>query len=125
MYCAYGSLQPGQGTTNLHLDVSDAANVMDYVGMPVDCDKEKIDSGNISLSYFFFIDTDFCSLFLFKLYKNRDVNFISVNQLRRHLEQFGIYTKLMTLMPSVHFLNRCVCGIFKINCQHIVRLIDK
>ena len=34
MYCAYGSvLHPEKGTTNLHLDMSDAVNVMIYVGI--------------------------------------------------------------------------------------------
>ena len=34
MYCAYGSvLHPEKGTTNLHLDMSDAVNVMIYVGV--------------------------------------------------------------------------------------------
>ena len=34
MYTAYGSaLQPNKGTTNLHLDVSDAVNIMIYVGV--------------------------------------------------------------------------------------------
>lgn len=37
MYNAYGSaLYPNKGTTNLHLDVSDAVNVMVYVGVPKD-----------------------------------------------------------------------------------------
>lgn len=37
MYNAYGSaLYPTKGTTNLHLDVSDAVNVMVYVGIPKD-----------------------------------------------------------------------------------------
>ncbi|KAL3228805.1 hypothetical protein MRX96_023708 [Rhipicephalus microplus] len=37
MYSAYGSaLYPNKGTTNLHLDVSDAVNVMVYVGIPRD-----------------------------------------------------------------------------------------
>ncbi len=40
MYNAYGSaLYPSTGSTNLHLDVSDAVNVMLYVGIPTD-DKE-------------------------------------------------------------------------------------
>jgi len=34
MYNAYGSADhPSEGTTNLHLDVSDAVNVMVYVGI--------------------------------------------------------------------------------------------
>ncbi len=37
MYVAYGSaLYPKEGTTNLHLDISDATNVMVYVGIPHD-----------------------------------------------------------------------------------------
>lgn len=37
MYNAYGSaLYPTKGTTNLHLDISDAVNVMVYVGIPRD-----------------------------------------------------------------------------------------
>lgn len=37
MYNAYGSaLYPAKGTTNLHLDISDAVNVMVYVGIPQD-----------------------------------------------------------------------------------------
>ncbi len=37
MYVAYGSaLHPKEGTTNLHLDISDAVNLMVYVGIPTD-----------------------------------------------------------------------------------------
>ena len=37
MYCAYGSVRYAQkGTTNLHLDISDAINVMIYVGIVID-----------------------------------------------------------------------------------------
>ena len=37
MYNAYGSAKfPKEGTTNLHLDISDAVNVMVYVGVPND-----------------------------------------------------------------------------------------
>ncbi|XP_014666037.1 PREDICTED: LOW QUALITY PROTEIN: lysine-specific demethylase 3B-like [Priapulus caudatus] len=37
MYNAYGSAMfPSEGTTNLHLDISDAVNVMVYVGIPDD-----------------------------------------------------------------------------------------
>lgn len=37
MYNAYGSaLYPKKGTTNLHLDISDAVNIMVYVGVPYD-----------------------------------------------------------------------------------------
>ncbi|XP_058821254.1 lysine-specific demethylase 3B [Topomyia yanbarensis] len=42
MYSAYGSaLHPSKGTTNLHLDVSDAVNVMVYVSVPKDVDQSK------------------------------------------------------------------------------------
>ncbi|OXU20831.1 hypothetical protein TSAR_013383, partial [Trichomalopsis sarcophagae] len=42
MYNAYGSaLFPDKGTTNLHLDVSDAVNVMVYVGISKDGDREE------------------------------------------------------------------------------------
>lgn len=42
MYNAYGSaLYPSKGTTNLHLDISDAVNVMVYVGIPKDGDSEE------------------------------------------------------------------------------------
>ena len=47
MYNAYGSaLLPNTGTTNLHLDVSDAVNMMIYVGIPVD-DKDKCEEGKL------------------------------------------------------------------------------
>ncbi|XP_060043357.1 lysine-specific demethylase 3A isoform X2 [Erinaceus europaeus] len=46
MYNAYGLITPEDrkyGTTNLHLDVSDAANVMVYVGIPKgQCDQEEV-----------------------------------------------------------------------------------
>ncbi|XP_015112860.1 probable JmjC domain-containing histone demethylation protein 2C isoform X3 [Diachasma alloeum] len=42
MYNAYGSaVYSNKGTTNLHLDISDAVNVMVYVGIPQDSDKEQ------------------------------------------------------------------------------------
>ncbi|XP_035773238.1 uncharacterized protein LOC118456510 isoform X2 [Anopheles albimanus] len=42
MYSAYGSaLHPNKGTTNLHLDISDAVNVMVYVGVPSDVPRER------------------------------------------------------------------------------------
>nr|XP_023022841.1 probable JmjC domain-containing histone demethylation protein 2C [Leptinotarsa decemlineata] len=42
MYNAYGSaLHPSKGTTNLHLDISDAVNVMVYVGIPKDGDTDE------------------------------------------------------------------------------------
>lgn len=35
MYTAYGSASYGtKGTTNLHIDISDAVNVMIYIGLP-------------------------------------------------------------------------------------------
>ncbi|EDW83862.1 uncharacterized protein Dwil_GK13454 [Drosophila willistoni] len=41
MYNAYGSaLHPDKGTTNLHLDISDAVNIMVYVGIPQDADNK-------------------------------------------------------------------------------------
>lgn len=41
MYNAYGSaLFPTKGTTNLHLDISDAVNFMVYVGIPQDENSE-------------------------------------------------------------------------------------
>ncbi|XP_034938275.1 lysine-specific demethylase 3B isoform X1 [Chelonus insularis] len=42
MYNAYGSaMYPNKGTTNLHLDISDAVNVMVYVGIPKDGDSDE------------------------------------------------------------------------------------
>lgn len=42
MYTAYGSaVHPDKGTTNLHLDVSDAVNVMVYVGIAKDSEPEE------------------------------------------------------------------------------------
>ncbi|CAH1259423.1 KDM3B [Branchiostoma lanceolatum] len=47
MYNAYGSAaHPSEGTTNLHLDISDAVNVMVYVGIP-----NTDDEGNSSIDY--------------------------------------------------------------------------
>ena len=47
MYNAYGSaLLCTKGTTNLHLDVSDAANVMVYVGLPKEANSEEHIKGN-------------------------------------------------------------------------------
>ncbi|KAL9873328.1 lysine demethylase 3 [Glossina fuscipes fuscipes] len=41
MYNAYGSaFHPDKGTTNLHLDISDAVNIMVYVGIPEDADSK-------------------------------------------------------------------------------------
>ncbi|XP_068210806.1 lysine-specific demethylase 3A [Palaemon carinicauda] len=42
MYIAYGSaIHPSRASTNLHLDISDAVNVMCYVGIPKDADYEE------------------------------------------------------------------------------------
>ncbi|XP_058063426.1 lysine-specific demethylase 3A [Anopheles bellator] len=42
MYSAYGSaMNPKKGTTSLHLDISDAVNVMVYVGTPADETREQ------------------------------------------------------------------------------------
>ena len=39
MYIAYGSaLYSGKASTNLHIDMSDAVNLMVHVGMPDDVD---------------------------------------------------------------------------------------
>jgi len=49
MYNAYGSsLQPDKGTTNLHLDISDAVNVMVYSGCCDDVDNEENMKGKTS-----------------------------------------------------------------------------
>lgn len=41
MYIAYGSAKCfSRGTTNLHLDVSDAVNVLVYVGLPKDSEND-------------------------------------------------------------------------------------
>lgn len=46
MYNAYGSaLHPMVGSTNLHLDISDAVNLILYVGIPKD-DTEDHEAGN-------------------------------------------------------------------------------
>ncbi|XP_045138451.1 lysine-specific demethylase 3A-A-like [Portunus trituberculatus] len=42
MYIAYGSaIHPNRASTNLHLDISDAVNVMCYVGVPKDADYQE------------------------------------------------------------------------------------
>ena len=42
MYIAYGNaLHPEVGTTNLHIDMSDACNVMVYVGIPEDGNRDE------------------------------------------------------------------------------------
>ena len=53
MYNAYGSaLHPTKGTTNLHLDISDAVNVMVYVGIPKDGNSEEHINGKKLFDYF-------------------------------------------------------------------------
>ena len=48
MYVAYGSaLKPDVGSTNLHLDMSDAVNVMMYVGVPTDDTGRRHETGQI------------------------------------------------------------------------------
>ncbi|XP_053671219.1 lysine-specific demethylase 3A [Anopheles nili] len=50
MYSAYGSaLHPNKGTTNLHLDISDAVNVMVYVGVPSDVPRERYNDKIVEL----------------------------------------------------------------------------
>lgn len=57
MYTAYGSaLYPKKGTTNLHLDISDAVNVMVYVGIPKDGDNDEHVKGKL---FFFFPTLNF------------------------------------------------------------------
>lgn len=54
MYNAYGSaLYPTKGTTNLHLDISDAVNVMVYVGIPKDGDNDEHIKGMLFREYKF------------------------------------------------------------------------
>lgn len=55
MYNAYGSaLHPNKGTTNLHLDISDAVNVMVYVGIPKDADNDEHVKGISRHTFLFF-----------------------------------------------------------------------
>ncbi|KFB52740.1 AGAP002682-PB-like protein [Anopheles sinensis] len=56
MYSAYGSaLHPNKGTTNLHLDISDAVNVMVYVGVPTDVPRARYNEKVLEV-----IDTEDC-----------------------------------------------------------------
>uniref|UniRef100_A0A182NR78 [histone H3]-dimethyl-L-lysine(9) demethylase n=1 Tax=Anopheles dirus TaxID=7168 RepID=A0A182NR78_9DIPT len=56
MYSAYGSaLHPTKGTTNLHLDISDAVNVMVYVGVPKDVPRARYNDKIVEL-----IDAEDC-----------------------------------------------------------------
>ena len=68
MYNAYGSaLFPTKGTTNLHLDISDAVNFMVYVGIPTDADSEEHIQGMLSLFYVNVLQLFFCfSSFLYQ-----------------------------------------------------------
>lgn len=48
MYNAYGSaLSPRTGSTNLHLDVSDAVNLMVYVGIPWDEEEKHVEGESV------------------------------------------------------------------------------
>jgi lysine-specific demethylase 3 len=48
MYIAYGDGNHlEKGTTNLHLDISDAVNVMVHVGEPINCDVETHKKGEL------------------------------------------------------------------------------
>ncbi|EAT41178.1 AAEL007157-PA, partial [Aedes aegypti] len=59
MYSAYGSaLHPTKGTTNLHLDVSDAVNVMVYTAVPKDVERTKYVQKVLDA-----IDSDECDVF--------------------------------------------------------------
>ena len=52
MYVAYGAaLTPNVGSTNLHLDMSDAVNVMTYVGIPTDDIGRRHEIGEIFIVY--------------------------------------------------------------------------
>jgi len=52
MYVAYGSaLYPDVGSTNLHLDMSDAVNIMTYVGIPTDDISKRHETGEILILY--------------------------------------------------------------------------
>jgi lysine-specific demethylase 3 len=65
LYNAYGSaFYPQEGTTNLHLDVSDAVNVMMYVGIPTD-DYENEKGSNI---FFQKKQTDYLVFIVFSLF---------------------------------------------------------
>ena len=70
MYNAYGSaLLCTKGTTNLHLDVSDAANVMVYVGLPKEANSEEHIKGN---AFFFLFCFPTIFNFIFLLYYRSD-----------------------------------------------------
>lgn len=50
MYTAYGLTGQTAATTNLHLDISDAVNVMVHVGVPTDTDYDATIKGTFDLS---------------------------------------------------------------------------
>lgn len=84
MYNAYGSaLFPTKGTTNLHLDISDAVNFMVYVGIPSDADYKEHIQGEIILHTFS------CTKFLVRFDCGLDNFRISLNLcfdlLQRHI----------------------------------------
>ena len=55
MYIAYGSaLHPNKASTNLHLDISDAVNVMSYSGVPKDGSTEEDVKGKTMPNCFIF-----------------------------------------------------------------------
>ena len=58
MYSGYGSaLTFTKGTTNLHIDVSDAVNVMVYVGLSKEGNAQQLVDGNqFQFSFLFAID---------------------------------------------------------------------
>lgn len=64
MYNAYGSaLLCSKGTTNLHLDVSDATNVMVYVGLPKEANSEEHIKGTFFILFYILYFSPFPSLF--------------------------------------------------------------
>jgi lysine-specific demethylase 3 len=61
MYKAYGkALTPKSGSTNLHLDISDAVNMMMYVGVPED-EKEIQEKGALLSAFSNDFANNFCS----------------------------------------------------------------
>lgn len=68
MYNAYGSpLHPDKGTTNLHLDVSDAVNLMVHVSFTQDGDREEQIRGNINNCNSMYYNTFITKIFLTSL----------------------------------------------------------
>ncbi|XP_071947193.1 probable JmjC domain-containing histone demethylation protein 2C isoform X2 [Antedon mediterranea] len=61
MYNAYGSARyPKLGTTNLHLDISDAVNMMVYVGIPLNENKGKLSNIDFENDAFEAVDQSTC-----------------------------------------------------------------